>query len=44
MEIELGGVAVAFLGEDALRKNKLASGRPIDLADLALLDEGRPRR
>lgn len=43
MEIELGGVAVAFLGEDALRRNKLASGRPIDLADLALLDEGRPR-
>jgi hypothetical protein len=44
MDVELGGVAVSFLGEEALRKNKLASGRPKDLADLALLDEGRRSR
>jgi hypothetical protein len=31
---------VPFLGPDAFRKNKLASGRPKDLADIALLDEG----
>lgn len=37
----MGGHLVAVLGEEALRANKLASGRPKDLADLALLDEGR---
>ncbi len=30
---------VGFLGPEAFRKNKLASGRPKDLADIALLDE-----
>ncbi len=35
----LGGHDVGVLGEKALRANKLASGRPKDIADLALLDE-----
>lgn len=40
-------LSVSFLGEAEFRRNKLASGRPKDLLDLALLDEGRvttPRR
>jgi hypothetical protein len=41
IEVALDGVTVGFLGEAALRKNKLASGRPKDLADLVLLDEGK---
>jgi hypothetical protein len=39
----LGPVAVAFLGRQSLLRNKAASGRPKDLADLALLNE-RPAR
>jgi len=39
----IDGLAVAFLGEAEFRRNKLASGRPKDLLDLALLDEGRTR-
>jgi len=35
----VGGVAVAFLGRTQLKRNKRASGRPKDLADLALLAE-----
>jgi hypothetical protein len=42
-EVILGGSPVAFIGERALRKNKLASGRPKDLSDLTLLDEGRTK-
>jgi hypothetical protein len=36
---DLGGMRVAFLGRAELLRNKLASGRPKDLADLALLTE-----
>jgi hypothetical protein len=39
-----GGLVVPFLGPRELMKNKLAAGRPKDLADIALLDEVRPRR
>jgi len=35
----VGRVEVPFLGVAELKRNKLASGRPKDLADLALLDE-----
>jgi hypothetical protein len=38
----IDGLLVAFLGETEFRRNKRASGRPKDLLDLALLDEGRP--
>lgn len=34
------GLDVAFLGRDALLRNKRAAGRPKDLADVALLTEG----
>jgi len=33
---------VPFLGRDALRRNKKASSRPKDMADIALLDEIEP--
>jgi hypothetical protein len=36
---ELGGVPVTFISLRAFRKNKLAAGRPKDLADLADLLE-----
>lgn len=36
---ELGGVPVTFISVRAFRKNKLAAGRPKDLADLADLLE-----
>ncbi len=42
VEVELDGRTVAFLGRDELRANKLAAGRPKDLADVAMLDESRP--
>ena len=35
----MGDVDVPFLGPDGLRRNKRASGRPKDIADLALLAE-----
>ncbi|HEY9867568.1 MAG TPA: DUF6036 family nucleotidyltransferase [Candidatus Obscuribacterales bacterium] len=35
---ELDGVAVQFISLENLRKNKKASGRPQDLADLAALE------
>lgn len=35
--LDLGGVAVSFIGLDQLLANKRASGRPQDLADLAAL-------
>jgi len=37
---EFGDQEVGFLGRDGLLKNKRASGRPKDLADIALLTEG----
>jgi hypothetical protein len=33
------GRSVAVIGFDALRANKIASGRPKDLLDVQLLDE-----
>ena len=38
------GLQVPFLGRAELQQNKLAAGRPKDLADLALLDEQRRKR
>ncbi len=34
LEIEIDGTLINFIGLDALKKNKLASGRPQDLADV----------
>jgi hypothetical protein len=39
VESELGGVPVRFISLRVFRKNKLAAGRPKDLADLADLVE-----
>ena len=39
-----GEVPVRFLGRDALIKNKRASGRPKDLADVDLLTSDDPDR
>jgi hypothetical protein len=36
-EGKLGAVRVRFIGREAMRRNKLASGRPKDLVDAALL-------
>jgi hypothetical protein len=44
---KMGANAVFFLGRDALIKNKLASGRAKDLADVAILaelDDAPPKR
>jgi len=38
----MGEVQVPFLGPEELRRNKRASGRPKDIADLALLAELDP--
>lgn len=40
--VPFGEHQVAFLGRAELLENKRASGRPKDLADLALLTEGEP--
>jgi hypothetical protein len=40
MRVEVEGLEVGFLGRDQFVKNKTAAGRPKDLLDLALLDEG----
>jgi hypothetical protein len=37
--VDVGGLRVAFLGEREFRRAKRASGRPQDLADIALLDQ-----
>lgn len=37
--LEVDGLTLPFLGLEQLRANKVASGRPKDLADIALLDE-----
>jgi hypothetical protein len=42
LEIPIDGVAISFIGLDGLRRNKAASARPQDVADLAALDENRP--
>jgi hypothetical protein len=39
---EVEGRTVAFIGRDALVKNKEASGRPQDVADVARLRKSRP--
>lgn len=39
LSADFGGSKVYFLGRDALIKNKRASGRAKDLADIALLNE-----
>lgn len=41
LEIVVDGVGVCFIGLDGLRRNKAASARPQDIADLAALDENR---
>ena len=42
---EVDGRAIGFLGSDALIKNKRATARPKDLADVAALEQlmGRPK-
>lgn len=40
---ELSGRNIAFIGREALVKNKLASGRPKDLADVGRLSPGDSR-
>lgn len=42
VEVQVGETPVAFLGRESLLRNKVASGRPKDLADLEIL-KGRPR-
>lgn len=39
VEITVDGAQVPFIALEDLRRNKAASGRPQDLADLAALDE-----
>jgi hypothetical protein len=39
---KLDGLTVAFLGRDELIKNKRASGRPKDLADVAEIERRVP--
>lgn len=42
VEGRLGGIAVPFIGRDALVRNKRALGRPRDLADLEMLGDSNP--
>lgn len=44
LEGKLGRMRVAFLGRDQLIKNKIAAGRPKDIADIALLNEGHTKK
>jgi hypothetical protein len=44
VEIDVSGVQVTVIGRDALLRNKAASGRPKDLADIALLTASKVRR
>lgn len=44
IEGNLGPARVRFIGRAAMKRNKLASGRPKDLLDAALLDEPPPKR
>lgn len=38
--VDVGGLAVPFIGRDDLVENKRASGRAQDLADVEALDSG----
>jgi hypothetical protein len=40
VEREVDGIRVLFLGREALLRNKRATGRPQDLADVARLESG----
>ncbi|HEY4187839.1 MAG TPA: hypothetical protein VGP07_22375 [Polyangia bacterium] len=42
IEGKLGSLSVRFIGRAAMRRNKLAAGRPKDLLDAALLAEQLP--
>jgi hypothetical protein len=42
IEGKLGPVSVRFIGRAAMKRNKLATGRPKDILDAALLDEPPP--
>lgn len=42
VEASIDGRTVAFIGRDAYIKNKLAAGRPKDLADAARLSKAKP--
>ena len=42
LTIDVDGLAAPFIDLDNLRRNKRASGRPQDLADLAALDQILP--
>jgi len=45
VDAEVDGRTVFFIGRDALLKNKAATGRPKDIADIARLSKmGGPRR
>lgn len=39
--VEIEGMAIPFLGLEALRRNKQAAGRDKDLLDLRLLDDSQ---
>jgi hypothetical protein len=39
VEVEIGGQRVPFISADDLVTNKKASGRPQDIADIAILKE-----
>lgn len=39
IDVEMDGMAVPFIGLADLRRNKAASGRPQDLADLSALED-----
>jgi hypothetical protein len=43
LTVDLEGIELPVLGREALLRNKRASGRPKDLADLALLEEAADR-
>ena len=44
LQIDSGGLMVPFIGVDGLLANKLASGRPQDLVDVASLTEDNAQR
>lgn len=41
LEVSMDGIAVPFIGLEGLKANKMASGRPQDLIDVAILEGGR---
>jgi len=42
MIVRIAGLDIAVLGRDALLRNKRASGRPKDLADVAWMESEEP--